>query len=273
MPPLQAKQVERSSGESYEDLVQKNKFDATGTPTVNNDGTQGYGVGSRWIDITADKEYVCLDASTGAAVWIETTIIEAAPGGVSLFYAYDAVGLIDISAGWTDITLDTEVKKGSAYTHAADSAEIEFVTAGTYKVTYYLSAQVTATVKPNDFQVKLQVHEGVSYADIPGSIGGDSVNVEDEGDVGNVSVTIIRDFSAGDKIKLIASRIQGAGTLVTLANAVGSVIYPPAGGAVPAAHKDTHKSGGSDAFAAADLLEAIVYRLRERGGPTDLRSH
>ena len=43
-----------------------------------------------------------------------------------------------------------------------------------------------------------------------------------------------------------------------------------ADGQTPLAHKDTHKSGGGDAFVAADLLEAVVKRLRESGGPTDL---
>lgn len=41
---------------------------------------------------------------------------------------------------------------------------------------------------------------------------------------------------------------------------------PPAGSAAPAAHKDSHKSGGSDAFAATDLLEGLSKRLRESGG-------
>lgn len=36
------------------------------------------------------------------------------------------------------------------------------------------------------------------------------------------------------------------------------------------AHKDTHVSGGSDAFTSTDFLEAVVARLRESGGPTDL---
>jgi hypothetical protein len=35
-------------------------------------------------------------------------------------------------------------------------------------------------------------------------------------------------------------------------------------------HKDTHVSGGSDAFTSTDFLEAVVARLRESGGPTDL---
>jgi hypothetical protein len=33
------------------------------------------------------------------------------------------------------------------------------------------------------------------------------------------------------------------------------------------AHKDTHKSGGSDAFTSTDLLEAVVKRLQETSGP------
>lgn len=38
----------------------------------------------------------------------------------------------------------------------------------------------------------------------------------------------------------------------------------------PAAHKDSHKLGGGDAFLSTDLLDAVVRRLRETGGPTDL---
>ena len=38
----------------------------------------------------------------------------------------------------------------------------------------------------------------------------------------------------------------------------------------PTAHKDTHKVGGGDAFTSADLVDAVVRRLRETGGPTDL---
>jgi hypothetical protein len=45
----------------------------TTDPTVNDDGTAGFSIGSRWINVTLDKEFVCLDASTGAAVWTQTT--------------------------------------------------------------------------------------------------------------------------------------------------------------------------------------------------------
>lgn len=40
--------------------------------------------------------------------------------------------------------------------------------------------------------------------------------------------------------------------------------------AAPLPHKNTHKFGGSDTFVAADLVDAVVRRLRESGSPTDL---
>ena len=52
----------------------------TSDPTVNSDSGAGYEVFSRWLNLTTDAEFVCLDATVGAAVWKETT---AAGGGGS----------------------------------------------------------------------------------------------------------------------------------------------------------------------------------------------
>lgn len=46
---------------------------ATTNPGTSNDSTQGYAIGSRWVNVTLDKEFVCLDASAAAAVWSETS--------------------------------------------------------------------------------------------------------------------------------------------------------------------------------------------------------
>jgi len=54
---------------------------ATSDPTVNDDAASGYAIGSRWFNGTADKEFVCLDATVGAAVWKDTTA--GAAGGIS----------------------------------------------------------------------------------------------------------------------------------------------------------------------------------------------
>lgn len=47
----------------------------TTDPTINDDTGDGYSVNSRWTNTALGKEFVCLDATTAAAVWAETTIV------------------------------------------------------------------------------------------------------------------------------------------------------------------------------------------------------
>lgn len=42
---------------------------ATSTPTVNDDIGNGYSIGTIWIDTVTDISYICVDSSSGAAVW------------------------------------------------------------------------------------------------------------------------------------------------------------------------------------------------------------
>jgi chaperonin cofactor prefoldin len=46
---------------------------AATNPGAGNDASQGYAAGSRWLNTITDREFVCLDAATGAALWKETT--------------------------------------------------------------------------------------------------------------------------------------------------------------------------------------------------------
>jgi len=66
-------------------LTLKNNLVAAVAPAVGNDNTQGYAVGSKWLDVTADEAYECLDATTGAAVWKGTTAAGGAGGGIGEF--------------------------------------------------------------------------------------------------------------------------------------------------------------------------------------------
>ncbi|MCK4447773.1 MAG: hypothetical protein KAW56_11930 [Candidatus Marinimicrobia bacterium] len=71
----------------------KVKLNGTAAPSAATDDiTLGYTVGSRWFDVTNDKEYVCLDNTDGAAVWTETT----QSGGGGTF-----TGLSDTPANYT----------------------------------------------------------------------------------------------------------------------------------------------------------------------------
>lgn len=40
-------------------------------PTVSDDTDAGYNISDIWIDETNDKAYICVDNSSGAAVWKE----------------------------------------------------------------------------------------------------------------------------------------------------------------------------------------------------------
>ncbi len=70
---------------------------------------------------------------------------------------------------------------------------------------------------------------------------------------------------------------RGAGLVDVLQNGEirfwGDIFVPGTNvgsGSTPGAHKNTHVSGGSDAFTSTDLLEASVKRIRESSGPTTL---
>ena len=49
--------------------VSQNNYSALVAPTELNDDTEGYSIGSVWVDTTADKIFMAVDVSTGAAIW------------------------------------------------------------------------------------------------------------------------------------------------------------------------------------------------------------
>jgi hypothetical protein len=116
------KMVRVNAGATALEFVTKTKLDATTAPTVDNDGTEYYSVGSRWCDVTNDKEYVCLDASTGAAVWTETTATATA-------------GL--------PVADTTGIAKGSVDATKIVRFEVDGLTAGTTRVLTVPDADIT----------------------------------------------------------------------------------------------------------------------------------
>lgn len=51
-------------------------FSASVDPTVSNDSTLGYSVGSIWVNTTSSRVFVCLNSSGGAAVWKRVDITD-----------------------------------------------------------------------------------------------------------------------------------------------------------------------------------------------------
>lgn len=52
-----------------------NNLSATTNPGVGNDGTQGYEVGSVWVNTATGGTFICTSAATGAAVWAPSNAI------------------------------------------------------------------------------------------------------------------------------------------------------------------------------------------------------
>jgi len=63
-------------------IVSPSNMAADSAPTATDDAHSAYAIGSRWFDAEDDKEYVCLDATLGAAVWIETTATGGSGSGL-----------------------------------------------------------------------------------------------------------------------------------------------------------------------------------------------
>jgi hypothetical protein len=69
-----------SAGDVPANLAFTNNFAATAAPTVSNDTSQGYSVGSTWVNMATNPDtiYVCTDATKGAAVWLLSATSSAA---------------------------------------------------------------------------------------------------------------------------------------------------------------------------------------------------
>lgn len=148
--------------------VIKTNMNASVAPTVNEDSADGYAVGSRWFDTTADKEYVCLAATVGAAVWIETT---QSGGGVTTW-----VGLTDTYGSITANKLVMGNSGGYALEFSATNEADYFLRTG--------ARAMAGTLSMNDYWIigiTSLVGSGGGSISIGGGLGMNSKSIDDIG--------------------------------------------------------------------------------------------
>lgn len=121
--------------ETYDYHTPLSNYDATEAPGVGDDSADGYAPGSRWVDVTNDKAYVCLDATVGAAVWVE--VMERGD------YDEDADGLIDTAHGGTE--LDTSSSDGIPHLSSGTWSILKRLSPGADSELTIASGIITAT--------------------------------------------------------------------------------------------------------------------------------
>lgn len=110
----------------------KQNLTAVVAPLPGDDNLDGYAVGSRWINTATNIEYVCTNASMGAAIWVAlpgTTTTLAVAGNAFESIGYDGAALDNNTAGFIaaspgySITGSTGVVIASGGTWAATASQ------------------------------------------------------------------------------------------------------------------------------------------------------
>ena len=145
------------------------KLDATVAPTVDNDNTEGYGVGSKWIDVTADVFYVCVDTSTGAAIWLFITTL-----GSHRLHSVTSGITADVGSVQGGSPITTDINEISTCATAGDSITLPTAIAGvSLRITIINNGVEAADVFPAasddlgagvDTAVSLAAGSNITYA-------------------------------------------------------------------------------------------------------------
>lgn len=108
------------------------KLNATTAPTINDDTTANYVAGSVWVDVTNDVVYICVDASSGAAIWqrplVGTKVDQPITGG----FIVTSLSLGTISSG--TVTPDVGDRPLQHYTNNGAHTFAPSPNAGIYQV-------------------------------------------------------------------------------------------------------------------------------------------
>ena len=214
---------------------------ATVNPTVNDDNTLGYSEQSHWVNTATDTVFVCVDATTGAAVWVD---VSAGGGGAPHALGgaqHIADTLVAFNTKISDANLDDagDSRPPDAHTHpATDVTDFDTevsnnasVTANTSKVSADGLVTTHSDVSAAGSGIIISTSERSKLGDIEALADvTDATNVEAADAVMDSDISeaegILRKTGAGAyegiKTNLGATTDPGAGDDNTAGYAIGS---------------------------------------------------
>ncbi len=226
-------------------------FGASSDPGSGDDAVAGYSVGSRWVNTTTGAQFVCVDATASAAVWVGTGVFPSSStdnavvrfDGVSgsnlqgsavsisdtgdvdtsgLYQigsvrandgvtAYDAIGGSTFGAGPATLVLDTTSVTSSLFSLASN--ELTVSVTGRYQVSYSVSLQGTTSSRS---QIETWLERDT--VEVGGSRG--EVYIRNATSGASASAFLVLDVVAGEAFRLRAQRLAGSNVSAQTANGV-----------------------------------------------------
>lgn len=187
-------------------------------PTVNDDDGLGYQPSVRWLNVTSQEEFVCTNASTGAAVWASTT--SGGGGGSPAIYVdyYDATTSA-VGVTPTALTLDTARQSNAAFALAANTATVQVGGGGDYLIRYDVTfGETDTTIRVAETWLELNGSE------VPATRGEAAHWYSATGVDGTCGRTAILSLVAGDALRVMAQVTNGPTGYDTATGGVGLVI-------------------------------------------------
>lgn len=178
-----------------------NSRQANTNPTVNDDITRGYGLGTIWVNTATDSAYILTDNTTGTAVW------QAVGSGTvsTTLAAVQARRTTDFTMAalntWYDITLDSTDVETDATVLEHDNTntdQIDVKEDGTYRITYQINA--------NDGGATHQLDSRVRVNDTTVLNGSLLLNRNYQNEYGPTTASFLAVLSTGDYITLQSQR-------------------------------------------------------------------
>jgi len=123
-------------------LGSRSAFFESVPPTLSDDETAGYSVGSRWIDRSTNRSYICTDATAGAAVWREAGTVSDSYG------VYDSTGGQTFTGSPVTVNLDAQYATPSA-TYSLVNSEVTVNETSRYWVSYTITIESSAGGRTN----------------------------------------------------------------------------------------------------------------------------
>ena len=188
----------------------------TTAPAAGDDIADGVSIDDRWVDETADEEYVNLDNTAVTAVWKKTTPVTEA------INVYDNTGGQSFTTTPVTVNLDTTKTNTDAAHYSLATDEVTVKKAGTYKFEYEVALELLAGSNDDaSSRIHLDEDSGGGFGEVDGSRAfGSHSNIEsgDTPDHDTPSGSIVLVVAANNKYRLRAVRHSGDGTLSTVAD-------------------------------------------------------